>query len=141
MSDATLTTTAGLVEAFRAGLADGELLIQRCKACGNPQMYPRYRCTKCWSDDLGYVKAAGAGTLHSYTVIRAVPPRGFEDDVPYAVGVVKLDEGVQLLGRLWPSEESGDWDVYACDMRVTFAPADPEEIGRRPVAWFRPPAS
>lgn len=139
MSEAAATTSQ-LVEEYRAGLAAGELLIQRCNACNNVQMYPRYRCKACQSDDLGYVKGSGKGVLHSYTVIRALPPRGFEDEVPYAVGVVKLEEGVQLLGRLWPSESSGDWDEYACDMAVRFAPADPADIQRRPVAWFAPAA-
>lgn len=126
-----------IVEEFRAGLARGELLIQRCSACGHRQMYPRHRCTACQSDDLAFERSAGTGVLHSYTVIRAVPPRGFEDDLPYALGVVKLDEGVQLLGRLWPSGEDGDWAGYACDVAVEFAPADPAEIERRPVACFR----
>jgi uncharacterized OB-fold protein len=125
-----------LIQAYRAGLARGELLIQSCNACGTKIMYPRHRCIACQSDDLGFVPASGVGTLHSYTVIRAVPPRGFEADVPYAVGVVKLDEGVQLLARLRPSEESGDWDDYACDERVRFVPAEADEIEQRPVAWF-----
>jgi hypothetical protein len=45
------------------------------------------------------VPLAGAGVLVSYTVIR-VAPRGRGGEVPYAVGVVKLEEGVSLLGRI-----------------------------------------
>jgi uncharacterized OB-fold protein len=127
-----------LVTPYREGLARGELLIQFCNACGANLMYPRHRCIRCQSDDLDYQRCGGAGTLHSYTVIRAVPPRGFEDEVPYAVGVVKLDEGVQLLGRLHPSSESGDWDAYRCDQRVRFAPVGAEQSAERPVAWFAP---
>jgi uncharacterized OB-fold protein len=126
-----------LVRPYREGLARGELLIQGCNACGAKIMYPRHRCIYCQSEDLGYQRSGGAGTLHSYTVIRAVPPRGFEDDVPYAVGVVKLDEGVQLLARLHPSED-GDWDVYRCDQRVQFTPVSAEQVAERPVAWFAP---
>jgi uncharacterized protein len=125
-----------LVESFRAGLARGELLIQRCNACGGMQMYPRHRCIACQSNDLGYAKAEGKGVLLSYTVIRAVPPRGFESDLPYALGVVRLDEGVQILGRLWPSADSRGWDGYVCDGEVRFTPAQADEIERRPVAWF-----
>jgi uncharacterized OB-fold protein len=123
-----------IVTPFREGLARGELLIQTCNACAAKQMYPRHRCTTCQSDDLGFEPASGSGVLHSYTVVRAVPPRGFEDDVPYALGVVKLDEGVQLLARLHPDSE-GDWNQYRCDQRVTFA-VDAGEVERRPVAWF-----
>jgi uncharacterized OB-fold protein len=125
-----------LVANYREGLARGELLIQSCEACGAKQMYPRYRCTTCQSAGLTFVRSSGLGTLLSHTVIRAVPPRGFEDDLPYAVGVVLLDEGVQLLARLRASEDSREWTTYACDQRVQFAPATAQEIERRPVAWF-----
>jgi uncharacterized OB-fold protein len=125
----------GLVETFRGGLERGELLLQSCNACGEVIMYPRHRCPSCQSDDLGWRSSGGAGVLHSYTVVRAVPPKGFEDDVPYALGVVKLDEGAQLLARLAPGDD-GTWDAYACDVRVAFAPAPAEEIRRRPAPWF-----
>jgi uncharacterized OB-fold protein len=126
---------ARLEETFREGLRRGELLVQSCNSCGKAIMYPRHRCPFCQSDHLGWRASAGEGTLHSYTVVRMVPPRGFEDDLPYALGIVKLDEGAQLLARLRPSAD-GDWGSYACDMRVRFDPAPPEEIDRRPCAWF-----
>jgi len=69
-------------------------------------------------------------------VVRAVPPKGFENDLPYALGVVRLEEGVQLLARLLP-DRFGDWRLYDCDSVVEFAPPSVEEIDRRPVAWFR----
>ena len=79
---------------------------------------------------------AGRGVLHSFTVQRLGAPSGFEADTPYALGVVKLAENVQLLGRLWPDADGG-WDSYACDAEVEFHPAAKDEIARRPVAWFR----
>ena len=124
-----------IVTEFRAGLERGELLLQSCQACGKPIMYPRYRCPFCHSDDLGWTRAGGGGVLHSYTVVRAVPPKGFEEDLPYALGVVKLDEGAQLLARLKPSAD-GSWNGYACDARVQFDPAPAAEIERRPAPWF-----
>lgn len=133
MSDTTKAAT--LPEEFHAGLAAGRLLIQTCGSCGEPNMYPRYRCPFCQSDDLGWQEAEGSGTLMSWAVIRAVPPAGFEDDLPYAVGVVRLDEGVQLLGRLDP-DAAGDWSEYECDMRVRFAARPTDQIAARPTAWF-----
>jgi uncharacterized protein len=126
--------TGTLAERWSEGLGEGKLLIQVCGDCGKPNMYPRYRCPFCHSDNLGYEPSAGVGTLHSYTVVRAVPPRDFEAELPYALGVVKLDEGVQLAVRLAPTGEES-WDGYACDARVTFVPeGDPHG---RAVAWFR----
>jgi len=88
------------------------------------------------SDDLTFTPSGGHGVLHSYTVVRAVPPRGFEPDLPYALAVVKLDEGVQLAARLEPTSD-GSWDGYACDAKITFSPGPSKHTGRGPVAWFR----
>ena len=128
--------TPVIVTDFRAGLAGGELLIQNCKDCGKPNMWPRYACPHCQSDNLGWVKSVGSGTLHSFCVLRQGAPGGFEDDLPYAIGVVKLAEGVQLLARLEPSGED-DWSAYSCDDAVEFVAVDASEIERRPCATFR----
>ncbi|MFT4826227.1 MAG: putative OB-fold protein [Halioglobus sp.] len=108
-----------LVQEFRDGLANGRLLIQRCADCEHLDMYPRYSCVGCQSENLDWAIAAGTGLLHSFTVLRAGAPEGFENDLPYALAVVKLDEGVQLLGRLTPGSD-GSWDHYQCDAKVCF---------------------
>ena len=130
-------TESGLAEAFNAALADGRLVVHVCNECEKPHMYPRYRCPFCQSADLRWEDAAGGGVLIAHSVIRAVPPRGFEGDLPYAVGIVRLAEGVQLLGRLVPGAD-GDWTEYACDRPVEFQPRPAEEMAARPTAWFRP---
>ena len=127
---------SGIVEGFREGLKKGELRIQTCNACNTHIMYPRHRCISCGSDDLGWTVSSGKGVLHTFTVVRAVPPAGFEDELPYALGVVKLDEGVQLMTRLVPDAKTGDWSGFACDMAVEFHPAAPQGAKDRPVAWF-----
>jgi len=108
-----------IVSEFRQGLADGELLVQQCNSCGKPNMWPRYACPHCQSDDLGWTQSAGKGVLHSFCVLRQGAPEGHENDLPYALGAVKLDEGVQLLVRLEPTGED-DWSGYNCDDRVEF---------------------
>ena len=70
-------------------------------------------------DQLGWLKSSGSGTLHSFCVLRQGAPEGHEADLPYALGVVKLDEGVQILARLGPNG-ADDWSAYACEDRVTF---------------------
>ncbi|MCB2050930.1 MAG: OB-fold domain-containing protein [Novosphingobium sp.] len=121
-----------IVSDFRAGLASDELLVQTCNACGKPNMWPRYACPHCQSENLGWTRSAGQGSLHSFCVLRQGAPEGFEDDIPYAIGVVKLDEGVQLAVRLQP-EGTEDWSAYQCDDRVEFVGKD----GARECAVFR----
>lgn len=127
---------SGLADEFNAGLREGRLTIQQCESCGKPNMYPRYRCPFCQSAELGFVPAEGSGVLLSFSIVRAVPPIGFEQDLPYALGIVRLDEGVQLLARLEPTGDAGDFDGYACDARVRFSPHSAEEMQERPVCWF-----
>jgi len=127
---------SGLADAFNEALAEGRLTIQSCNNCGKPNMWPRYRCPYCQSADLGWRDADGAGTLVSYSVVRAVPPNGFEDQLPYALGVIRLAEGVQLLARLEGEGEHG-FDAYECDAPVRFSPHPADEMRERPVAWFR----
>jgi uncharacterized protein len=128
--------TPVIVSDFRAGLANGELLLQKCEECGKLNMWPRYACPHCQSDKLGWAKSAGKGVLHSFCVLRQGAPDGFEDDLPYAIGVVKLAEGVQLLARLEATGED-DWSAYQCDDVVEFVAVDANEVERRPCATFR----
>lgn len=110
-----------IVDQFRAGLNDGKLLVQLCGSCHRANMYPRYACPHCQSDELGWREASGEGQLMSFTVLRAGAPDGFGDELPYALGVFRLDEDVQILGRLIPDAD-GEWTSYRCDVRVKFVP-------------------
>lgn len=120
---------------FTAFLSKGELHVQKCGTCGALNMYPQVRCPHCYSTDLGWRQASGTGTLLSHTIVRAAAPTAFQGDTPYAIGIVRLDEGPQMMCRLHPDQD-GDFLEYRCDQPVRFSPVAPEEIARRPVAWF-----
>lgn len=125
-----------LTKDYRAALGRGELIVQKCGDCAELNMYPRYACPHCQSENLDWQQVSGNGVLHSFTVSRIGAPMGFEDELPYALGVVKLDEGVQLLGRL-VADDDGDWNGYTCDDRVQFVSEIATEQDARPIAWFR----
>ncbi|MBI2935551.1 MAG: Zn-ribbon domain-containing OB-fold protein [Chloroflexi bacterium] len=76
-----------------------ELLLPRCLDCGRFHFYPRALCPHCWSRNLEWVKATGRGKLYSY-VINHRPAPGFEQDAPYVIAVVELDEGVRLMSNI-----------------------------------------
>lgn len=45
------------------------------------------------------IKLSGRGKLITYTVIYT-PPSNFENQVPYAVGIVELDEGPRITSQI-----------------------------------------
>ena len=130
MTDRLLPTPVGLNAEFYAFLAQGELRVQRCDACGTWRHPPRHRCAACGSADAHWATPAGRGRLFTWTVThRAVDP-AFTP--PYAIVVVELDEGPRLVGNvrgLEPSELALDLPVVVEIERVT------AEIG---LLWFRP---
>jgi uncharacterized OB-fold protein len=75
-----------------------ELVVQRCRACGAAQLYPRPFCLGCDATDLGWERAAGTGTVYALTTVhlQVVP----ELEPPYVVALVELDEGPRLVANL-----------------------------------------
>lgn len=120
---------------FNAALSEGRLTVQECNTCGELIMYPKYRCPGCFGSDLGWKDVSGKATLLTYTVLRFGAPSAFDVEVPYGIGIVRLDEGPQLTCRLHANVEGG-WDHYRCDAAVEFTPVSAEEIAERPAAWF-----
>ena len=84
---------------FWDGTAAGELRIQRCTACERHYFYPRPSCPRCGGDQVEWVRASGRATLYSY-VINHRPAPGFEDEAPYAIAVVELEEGVRMMTNI-----------------------------------------
>jgi uncharacterized OB-fold protein len=76
-----------------------ELRIQYCTECKKHFFYPRIFCPTCMSDAVEWRKVSGKGTLLTY-VLSARPAPGFEDELPYAIAIVKLDEGPHLMSNI-----------------------------------------
>ena len=77
----------------------GQLCAIRCVQCGELAIPPKEFCPACGKHSWQTVSLGGTGTITSFTVIR-VPPRGRGAEAPYAVALVRLTEGVSLLGRI-----------------------------------------
>ena len=109
---------------FAQHLKDGRLMGSRCKKCGDTSFPPRADCGKCMSGDFEFFEMSGKATLHTFTEIVAAPT-GFEDETPYTVGVVDLEEGGRLLA--WVGESIQKDDV-AIGMDVQVVPQIFEEM-------------
>ena len=92
---------------FWEGTRARELRLQRCRDCHKYIFYPRIACPFCLSEHLDWVTASGKGKVYSYTVVRRAMHPAFAGEVPYAVVVVELEEGVRMVSGLrgLPPEE------------------------------------
>ena len=93
---------AGEVDAaaFWAALDDGTLLVSVCGACGHRWLPPLATCPRCASRDLTSAPAPPTGSLYSWTVIHLAADPAYAAETPYTVGLVALDDGTRLYGRI-----------------------------------------
>lgn len=82
------------------GLRTGELRVQRCRACGLRQHYPRPFCMNCMSGDVQFEVDSGRGVLHAFTIVRVHHTKSFSSDLPIIAALVELEGGVRLLSTL-----------------------------------------
>lgn len=71
----------------------------KCVKCGSIHFPARLICSECGTKEFETVRLSGKGELASYTVIRTAPT-GFGDLAPYAIGIVKLDDGIRVMGQV-----------------------------------------
>jgi uncharacterized OB-fold protein len=81
---------------FWAAATRGELVIPRCAGCGAWNWYPRDRCRVCDGAELPWAPVSGRGTLFSWAVVRRALLKPFAAHVPYATGLVALDEDPEV---------------------------------------------
>lgn len=80
------------------GAARGELLLQRCTACGTLRHPPGPCCPQCRSLSWVPVAAAGCGVVYSF--VRLHPPTVPGIEPGTVVAVVELDEGVRVVTNI-----------------------------------------
>jgi hypothetical protein len=81
------------------GLKQGKLLGLKCNNCGAYAATPKKVCLECHSEDMEVVEMSGKGQVRTFTVVR-VAPEGFENEVPYIIAEVELEEGAWVMGNV-----------------------------------------
>ncbi len=95
ISFTSATKTEKFVELLQADKLSGTV----CKSCGAKFFPPRSDCSYCLSNEMDWFEITGPGELISFTTAMYAPA-GFENDVPYTLGVAEFPEGVKVFGRL-----------------------------------------
>ena len=106
--------------------------VQRCSACQRFYFPPSDYCPHCLSRDVAWTPVSGRGTVYSWVTMHRAYTPAYEDELPYNVSLVDLEEGA----RVWTNVIGcAPADVY-CGMRVEVVYEDVnEEIA---LAKFRP---
>lgn len=77
------------------GLKAHEVRIQQCDR-GHSLFFPRTHCPQCGSRALTWQKVSGEGSIYSFTIARIPTMPEFTDEMPQALAVVELKEGVRI---------------------------------------------
>ena len=125
---------------FWAAAARGELVIPRCADCGAWNWYPPERCRACESSELAWTPVSGRGTLFSWSVVRRALVKPFAAQVPYATGLVALEEDPKV--RLVTTLVDCSLEDLRIDMPMTvvYRALDFPDVSREVVAPMFTPA-
>ena len=88
-----------LITHYLDRLEKGKIIGSKCKKCGTLSIPLKPVCAECGNSDLKEIESKGEGDLRSFTVI-CVPLPNLVDKAPYVIGLVRLDEGPSIMGRL-----------------------------------------
>ena len=76
-----------------------KVVAHRCSDCSSTTLSYRAICQNCFSKKIENVELDGRGRIFAYTIIR-VAPEQFKGQEPYAIGIIRLDSGQLVSGRL-----------------------------------------
>lgn len=97
---------------FWQALAEGKLLLKRCRACRQFHYYPRAVCPFCLAGNTDWVASSGRGKVYSYSVMRRAKE-------PYCLALVELEEGVTLMTNIVASPLDDVRIGAAVELQVT----------------------
>jgi uncharacterized OB-fold protein len=95
-----------LTRPYWDGARARELRLQHCDDCARVWHPPLPLCPGCGSGAITWRAAEGSGVVHSVTVTHQAAHPAFAARVPYAVVVVRLTEGVLIVGNVLGAEPS-----------------------------------
>jgi len=121
MSDKAIPVPTPETQPFWDGCAANELRIQRCDDCTRYYFYPRPSCPNCGSENVQWSAVSGRATLYSYIISHRAAP-GYENELPYTIAVVELEEGPRMTTNLVGVAADPEQLTIDMPLEVTFEP-------------------
>jgi hypothetical protein len=78
------------------------LIANKCGSCERVYFPPRESCPYCRRESMGKMdtlQLSGKGEIVTYTIIH-VGPDAFEEQVPYPVAIIQLEEGPKITAQI-----------------------------------------
>lgn len=132
MSEKVAPVPTPETQRFWDGCAADELWIQYCDDCSRYYFYPRPSCPACGSLAVRWRRVSGRARLYSYVISHRAAP-GYEDEVPYTIAVVQLEEGPRMTTNIVGIEPDPEKLRLDMPLEVTF-----EQRGEVCLPMFRP---
>jgi uncharacterized OB-fold protein len=114
---------------FFEHLREGRLTTTRCGNCGEVLWQPRVVCPHCNHDEMEWIDLPTEGTVYAHTAVELGAPLGMEDEVPFVVALIELDNGLRLTARI----DGAAYDELSIGSRVGLKVVELDD-GR---VWFR----
>lgn len=109
---------------FWEGCKRGKLRMQKCGGCGHIRYPVGHACPRCLSYVFEWTDLSGRGEVFSYIVFYQLYNKAFEQDIPYNVALVQLEEGPRMYSNVVDVDND---DVKVGDkVEVVFDAVTPE---------------
>ena len=95
-----LPIVSPLTQPFWDGARSGRLVVQKCGDCGKHRFPASTICDACLSEQAAWVEVSGQATVWSVCEFHRVYFKGFANEIPYNVALVRLDEGPRMYTNL-----------------------------------------
>lgn len=87
------------IEKYKKNIQEESFKAFKCSGCGAIIAPPSGSCYRCGSNVMEWSEISGKGRLISFTVIHVAPDE-FQEEVPYFVAIIELEEGTRVTTRL-----------------------------------------
>jgi len=89
-----------------------ELRFQKCSVCGHIRSRISAICPECNSMESEWTKLSGKGRIFSFIIYRRAFHPAYENDIPYCVAIIELDEGPRMQSNIT------DCDIEAIEIEM-----------------------
>lgn len=118
MADKPVPTPTEADRPYWDALAEHRVVMCRCDGCGAFTQRAPMLCRRCRGEAFTWSEVSGRGSIYSYTVARQSWVTGFEEELPYVVVAVAIEEDPSAVVT---TNLVGDVDIDSLDIGVPVA--------------------